>query len=421
MRSRLPLLRDLPREVTVLAAIAFFVALGFGIVIPAIPIFARSFDVSALAASSVVSAFALMRFITSPGAGWLTDRFGERVILATGLAIVAGSSALAGLSQTFTQLLILRGVGGIGSSMFTVAALALLLRVVAAEQRGRASAAFQAGFLFGGVTGPAVGGLVLAWSFRAPFFVYAGTLFAAMIVALVYLTKANLIDREEIVAAAESGEKQGTAELWRFLKMPAYRAALGVNFINGFVTFGIRAALIPLFVIEGLRQGAGLSGFAFLAAAATQAAALLPAGRMADLRGRRPAMVIGTIATIVGMSILVLADVLSGATTFATFLLFVAMGVLGVAVAYRSSAPAAAVGDLMGGRRGGIPIAVFQMMSDLGSVIGPLLAGYLLDTAGFSWAFFTGAVVSAAVLIMVLRSKETLVRTKLDESPTSDN
>ena len=396
-----------------LAGIAFFVALGFGIVIPAIPIFARSFDVSALAASSVVSAFALMRFIASPGAGWLTDRFGERVILATGLAIVAGSSALAGLSQNFGQLLILRGIGGVGSSMFTVAALALLLRVVAAEQRGRASAAFQAGFLFGGVTGPAVGGLVLAWSFRAPFFVYAATLTAAMIIALVFLTRAHLVEEEAAVAANESpADASKTAELVRFLRMPAYRAALGVNFLNGFVTFGIRAALIPLFVIEGLRQDAALSGFAFLFAAAAQALALIPAGRMADLRGRRPAMIIGIVATIVGMSVLVLADVVSGQTTLGTLLLFLAMSILGVALAYRSSAPAAAVGDLMGGRRGGLPIAVFQMMSDLGSVIGPLLAGYLLDTAGFSWAFFIGAAVSVVVLLVVVRSPETLHRSE---------
>lgn len=399
---------SLPREVWVLASIAFFVALGFGIVIPAIPIFASSFGVSALAASSVVAAFAFMRFASSPVAGWLTDRFGERLILSSGLVIVAVSSALAGLSQTFLQLLVLRGVGGVGSSMFTVSAMALLLRVVDAPRRGRASAVFQAGFLFGGVAGPAAGGIVLAWSVRAPFFFYAGTLAAATVVALVFLTRAHLIEREEAVEDVESAGESPSATLRRFLRMPAYRAALGVNFLNGFVTFGIRAALIPLFVIEGLRQGAGLSGVAFLVAAGAQAIALLPAGRMADLRGRRPAMLIGTIATIMGMSVLVLADVISDNTGWATFVMFIGMAVLGVAVAYRSSAPAAAVGDLMGGRRGGIPIAAFQMVSDLGSVFGPLLAGLLLDIAGFSWAFAVGAAASAVVLIMVVRSPETL-------------
>jgi len=404
-------LDSLPREVWVLATIAFFVALGFGIVIPAIPIFASSFEVSALAASSVVSAFALMRFISSPFAGWLTDRLGERLVLASGLMIVAVSSALAGLSQSFVQLLVLRGIGGIGSSMFTVSAMALLLRVVDAPRRGRASAVFQAGFLFGGVAGPAAGGIVLAWSVRAPFFFYAATLAAATVVALVFLTRAHLIEREETVEDTESAGESRAATLGRFLRMPAYRAALGVNFLNGFVTFGIRAALIPLFVIEGLRQGAGLSGAAFLVAAGAQALALLPAGRMADMRGRRPAMLIGTIATIIGMSVLVLADVLSDNTGWATFIMFAGMAVLGVAVAYRSSAPAAAVGDLMGGRRGGIPIAVFQMMSDLGSVFGPLIAGALLDAAGFSWAFAIGAIASAVVLVLVLRSPETLQRT----------
>lgn len=404
-------LESLPREVWILATIAFFVALGFGIVIPAIPIFASSFEVSALAASSVVSAFALMRFISSPFAGWLTDRLGERLVLASGLMIVAVSSALAGLSQSFVQLLVLRGIGGIGSSMFTVSAMALLLRVVDAPRRGRASAVFQAGFLFGGVAGPAAGGIVLAWSVRAPFFFYAATLAAATVVALVFLTRAHLIEREETVEDIESAGESSAATLGRFLRMPAYRAALGVNFLNGFVTFGIRAALIPLFVIEGLRQGAGLSGAAFLVAAGAQALALLPAGRMADLRGRRPAMLLGTIATIIGMSVLVLADVLSDNTGWATFIMFAGMAVLGVAVAYRSSAPAAAVGDLMGGRRGGIPIAVFQMMSDLGSVFGPLIAGALLDAAGFSWAFAVGAMASAVVLVLVLRSPETLQRT----------
>ncbi len=408
---------SLPREVWVLASIAFFVALGFGIVIPAIPIFASSFEVSALAASSVVSAFALMRFISSPFAGWLTDRLGERLVLASGLMIVAVSSALAGLSQSFVQLLVLRGIGGIGSSMFTVSAMALLLRVVDAPRRGRASAVFQAGFLFGGVAGPAAGGIVLAWSVRAPFFFYAGTLAAATVVALVFLTRAHLIEREETVEDAESAGESRAATLGRFLRMPAYRAALGVNFLNGFVTFGIRAALIPLFVIEGLRQGAGLSGAAFLVAAGAQALALLPAGRMADLRGRRPAMLIGTIATIIGMSVLVLADVLSDNTGWATFIMFVGMAVLGVAVAFRSSAPAAAVGDLMGGRRGGIPIAVFQMMSDLGSVFGPLIAGALLDAAGFSWAFAVGAIASAVVLVLVVRSPETLQRTTTKPRP----
>ena len=90
--------RSLPPEVAVLTAVAFSVALGFGIVAPAIPLFAKDFGVSNFAAGAVVSVFALVRFASAPVAGRLVDRLGERLVLATGIGIVGVSSLLAGLS-----------------------------------------------------------------------------------------------------------------------------------------------------------------------------------------------------------------------------------------------------------------------------------------------------------------------------------
>jgi DHA1 family multidrug resistance protein-like MFS transporter len=142
--------KDLPREVGVLAAVAVAVAIGFGVVAPAIPEFARSFGVGKTAAGAVISAFALMRFVSALAGGRLVDAFGERVILSTGIGIVAVSTGLAGLSQSYEQLLVLRGIGGVGSAMFTIAATALLFRVVDGRSRGRATGLFQSGFLIGG-------------------------------------------------------------------------------------------------------------------------------------------------------------------------------------------------------------------------------------------------------------------------------
>jgi MFS family permease len=417
VRSRLPLLKDLPVEVAVLASIAFFVALGFGIVIPSIPIFANSFGVSALAASSVVSAFALMRFVSSPLAGAWTNRFGERNVLAAGLAIVAVSSFFAGLSQSFVQLIVLRAVGGVGSAMFTVSAMALLLRVVDADQRGRASAAWQGGFLVGGVAGPAIGGILLAISIRAPFFFYAGTLAIATVIALVFLSPARLAAREAAVTATEPAPEPGAprpggwGELREALRNGAYRAALAVNFTTGLTVFGLRSALIPLFVVQGLRQAPSLSGWAFLVAAVVQAAILLPAGRLTDTRGRKPAMIIGTIVTVIGMLMLVIDDLATGSLSVALVVFFLSMAVMSVGSAFLGSAPSAVVGDIMGGRQGGSVVAAFQMVSDIGAVIGPLIGGLLLDLYGFEWAFAVGAAISAIALIFVVTMPETLRRT----------
>lgn len=415
---RTPLLAGLPREVAVLSAIAFCVALGFGILAPALPVFAREFGVSALEASAVISVFALVRFITSPLSGALVDRLGERWVLSSGLIIVAASSFAAGMSQTYPQLLLLRGVGGLGSSMFTVSSMALLLRVVESDQRGRAAGAFQGGFLLGGVAGPAVGGIVVAWSIRAPFFVYAATLVVAAVVALAFMARSRLREREDQVSQGEANKLE---QLRDALKDKAYQAAIATNLVTGFVVFGLRSAAVPLFVTEGMDRGASLTGIGFLVAAGIQALLLLPAGRMADTEGRRKALLIGTIGLTFGMLGLTVTDIavngLGTQAVLATVLFLASMAIQGVSAAFLGSAPAAVVGDVMGGRKGGIVVATFQMMSDLGAVIGPLLAGFLVDAFDFNWAFAAGAGLASLAVIVVARMPETLNRRR-DRQPT---
>src|SRR5215475_11876359 len=179
--------RGLPREVPILTAISFTVALGFGIVAPDIPAFARHFGVSTAAAASVVSAFAKMRIDEALPARRLADRLGQPAVMAVGIAIVAVSSIVAGFAGSFTELIILRGAGGFGSAMFGVSAQTMLLVSVTSEHRGRASGLFSGGFLVGGISGPALGGLIAAWSMRAPFIVYGGLLAVPAAIAVAVL------------------------------------------------------------------------------------------------------------------------------------------------------------------------------------------------------------------------------------------
>ena len=390
--------RDLPREVAVLTAVAFCVALGFGIVAPIIPVFAQTFEVSNLAASSVISVFALMRFLSAAPSGWLVNQIGERTVLWIGLSIVSISSALAGLAQSFDQLIFLRGIGGTGSAMFTVSSMSLLLRTVDAAHRGRAASTYQSGFLFGGLAGPAVGGLVVAASIRAPFFVYAATLAAAATTAYFALPKGLGHPNKD---QSESFENQDSAmPLMVALKLRAYWTALVVNLSNGMTSFGLRSALIPLFVVSVLQKGPETSSYGFLATSVVQASLLLPAGRMTDTRGRKPAMVIGTLALVVAMICLVASETLTG--------FYASMIAMGVGAAYLGAAPSAVVGDIVDGRKGGPVVATYQMMSDLGIVAGPLLFGYLADsTGGFAWPFIAGLIVASATSVLVMFMPET--------------
>jgi len=394
-----PWLRGLPNEVAVISLIAFFVAIGFGIVAPAIPVFARSFGVSALAASSIVSVFAFMRFACAPLAGFWVNRFGERFVLTSGLLLVSISSFLAGFSNDFKQLIILRGAGGLGSTMFTVSAFALLLRIVKPNQRGRAASAYQGGFLVGGLAGPAVGGIVISISLRAPFFVYATTLLAAAAASAFLLGSHDKTKIEEKIKykTSESLRLFGTA-----LKNRAYRAALSVNLTTGFVSFGIRSSIIPIFVVEGLKQSPALIGFGFLATSITQASFLSLAGRSTDSRGRKPSMILGTSALFISIIVLVLIQTPIGYIS--------SMAIAGIGAAFMGAAPAAVIGDVTGGKKSGPVVAAFQMTSDLGSIIGPIVAGSLVDSLGFGWAFMTGAAVSSMAIFFAILMPETKPR-----------
>ncbi|MDN5725699.1 MAG: MFS transporter, partial [Propionibacteriales bacterium] len=150
----------LPRSVLVLSVISFTVAVGFGVMLPVLPVFAKSFDVGTFGASAVVSAFALMRLVFAPAVGPLINKFGERPVLSIGILIVSASTAVSALSESYLQFLVLRGVGGIGSAMFTVSSMTLVLNTVAPQIRGRAVSLYQGGFLLGGMAGPAIGGLL---------------------------------------------------------------------------------------------------------------------------------------------------------------------------------------------------------------------------------------------------------------------
>ena len=388
-------LQGLPRETFVLALVAFCVALGFGIVVPAVPLFALEFGVGTTAAGAVVSAFALMRLLSGLSGGRLVDRVGERVALLVGLGVVAVSSLLAGLAVSFPQLLVLRGVGGIGSAVFTIAATSLLLRVASAAQRGQTQSVYRGGFLLGGIIGPAFGGAVLGVSIRAPFFLYAFTLALAMVVAATMLPKHVAPARTQV--ALGIGEDDGLPEgvvpeeprtsLRTALRSPAYQAALAGNFATGFSVLGVRSTVVPLLVVQDLDLGPGWIGAAFTVAALVQGVLLLPAGRAVDEVGRRPTLVLGGLLTSASLVGLALADGPVG--------LMLAMVVFAAGAALLGVAPAAIVGDVVEGK-GGTAVAVWQMASDLGSVLGPLAAGLLIDRASFG----TALVVSASVVLV---------------------
>jgi MFS family permease len=331
------------------------------------------------------------------------NRLGERVVLGTGITIVAVSSALAGLSASYGQLLTLRGVGGIGSAMFTVSASSLLLGVTSSDQRGRAMGVFSGGFLLGGVAGPGLGGLVTGWSLRAPFFLYAGTLAAAGGVGLLMLPRRTDRHAKGVVrTAAES-----LLTIPQAIRLPAFRAAALTNLADNWAAIGTRSALVPLLVVEVLHRSPIWTGIGLTVFTLGNIATLTVGSRIADRRGRRPVLLVGCLGSAAGTGLLVLPHSLA--------LFLIAMAVFGLGSGLLDVAPGAMLGDVAGGR-GGTVVAAYQMAGDVGGLSGPVLAGLLADSAGFSASFALTTAVLLAAAVVAFRAPETLRRSQLATS-----
>jgi DHA1 family multidrug resistance protein-like MFS transporter len=374
--------QKLPRDIKVMLAAAFLIALGFGLVAPVLPQFATTFGVGNTEASVIVAIFAFMRLVFAPAGGALIGRLGERPVYVTGLLIVAASTAACAFAQDYWQLLLFRGLGGAGSVMFTVASMALVVRLAPPESRGRVSGAYASAFLIGNVCGPIVGGLLAGFGLRVPFLAYAAALVVAAVVVQTQLSHQR----------RGSGPQQDRADmpLAEALATGTYRTALVSSFVNGWATFGVRMATVPLFAVAALGAGPEAAGFALAVFAAGNAAALTFSGRLADTLGRKPMMVAG----------LLVAGASTAAIGFTTGLgwFLAASALAGVGSGLFGPAQQAAVADVIGnGRSGGKVLAVYQMTSDVGAIVGPVLAGVLADRLGYGWAFgVTGGIMVVA-------------------------
>ncbi len=387
----------IPQEIRILVMGAFIIALGFGLVAPIIPQFAQSFDVSVWAASAVVSIFAATRLAFAPMSGRLVDVLGSRQVYLTGLLTVAIGTGLIAFAQEYWHILALRAASGIGSTMFTVSATSLIVRIAPPDIRGRASSIYATAFLFGSVIGPVIGAGLSGLGMRIPFIIYAVSLVLATIVVAVKLNPQSI----KTVEAAGDQQPMRRREA---LRNPTYIAALLSGFAFGWSNFGVRIAVLPLFAAYIFDWGGAVAGIALAVYAVGNAITLQFSGNLADTLGRRP-LILG------GLAINTVFTACIGFSEHAWVLLGVSI-LAGIGAGFMNPAQQASLADIIGNQRsGGKVLALYQMTQDFGAILGPILVGFMVDAWGYRIAFLScGLVGFAALMAWGLLGKETLTR-----------
>ncbi len=416
-----------PTGLKVLIAASFMIAVGFGLVAPVLPNYAQNFNATVTMATMVVSALAITRLIFAPSAGQMITRWGERPVYTIGMLIVSVTSFMIAFAWDYWVLLGSRAVAGIGSVMFTVSAMGLLVRLSPAHMRGRISGYYATAFLLGNLLGPVIASALAPFGMRAPFIVYGFSLLAAgLIVWFLMPSQAALeAERDAIMEAAALAEGKGTGVLPSAADSPAgaqagasggaagksdlpamtvrdalkfsnYRSALVSNWAIGWSVFGVQSSIIPLaaaYLATGGDMSNSVAGtlLASLAMATNSFGNALTqtfSGRFSDRFGRR----------VMAFSGLLLAG---SAVTFMGFApvawVFVSLtACLGIGAAFMGPSIQAAVSDVIGTRRsGGQVLAVYQMCSDFGMILGPLVAGLIAD----AWGFVPAFIISGLLLV----------------------
>ncbi|MGH3666023.1 MAG: MFS transporter [Egibacteraceae bacterium] len=394
--------------------IAVVVALGFGLVVPVLPLFARAFDVGLFAVTLVVAVFAAVRLVSNVYAGALSDRIGTSRAVGWGALIVAASSLLTAVSPNYWALVVFRGLGGLGSALFFTALLALVVRIVPAQVRGRAVGLLQAAFLFGTAFGPSVGGVLAEpLGLRWPFAIYAGFCGGAGLVALRFLPRADApapphpvhvgaLDAN-IEAPTPARRPRGLGQTVRLTRElcadRAFLAAL-VMMAGSWAAIGLRFGLVPVFGAEVVGADKTLVGTALTVAAVAQLCVLWPTGKLVDTVGRKA--VAGPTYLLAAVTVLGLA----WATTVPLFL--AAMALVGVGTGLSSVTPPAIVADVVPLQRAGVGVGILNTAGDVGNVVGPLVSGLLAERLGYAWGFGSIAAMLAAGGLVALGTRETM-------------
>jgi len=384
------------RGVASVIALALFLNLGTGIVLPILPLFARSFGVDYGQAGLLVGAFYFARLLSDLTASAVVNRLGVRRSAGSGLLLLALGALLTGLSPSFWVAVICWASAGAGAGTVFAAMYNALIRGVERSRMARALSLFYGAFNGGVVAGGFIGGLVASrLGLAAPLFFLAG-IAAALAIVMMRLLR----EPEPVVPTATVASKP--ASILAMLRIPGFAAAVVAALANLWAFGAVFNTLVPLFARDRLHLGTLGIGILYAIALAVEFLAYYPAGSWADTRGRRyvliPAFALLAIATVS----------LGWATTVVVFAVLLA--ILGMASAFSGVPPGAMLADVLPLKESARGIAIFRFGVDVGFTLGPLVAGLTAGAFGFSAAFAITGVPCLVALLVVSLSRETLAR-----------
>jgi MFS family permease len=364
--------------VPLLVLAVFLDLIGFGIVVPQLPLAAARFDAHGVVAGLLVATDSLFSFFLAPVWGRLSDRVGRRPVILVGLAASAASYALFGLAPSLAVLFLSRVLsGGLGATV-TVAQ-AFLADVTPLDRRSQAMGLVGAAFGVAFTIGPIIGGIAATVSPGAPGYVAAAICGANLLLALVLLPESR--ERRE-QAWGSRGDLGRHAALVAALSTFAFTTVYVV--FQGFARDSL-----------GLSRSAISYCFALLGLVTALVQGRL-VGVLAPRVGERALIVAGGSALATGLGLVALAAH-AGGLRMASLLAGVAL--LAAGFSFIGPCVAGLVSRGTSGEAQGRALGALQSVGSGARIVGPPLLGFTSDTGGYGAAFGLAAVAALAAAV----------------------
>lgn len=365
-----------PRSPLVIIFITIFIDLvGFGIVIPVLPLYAERYGASEATVGILLAVYSAMQFVFAPILGKISDRVGRRPVLLVSLIgtafgfLLMGFApsmpvgfALFGMSPTLIWLFAARIIDGISGGNISTAQ-AYIADVTSPEQRSKGMGLIGAAFGLGFVFGPMIGGVLSYISPEAPFF-FAAAMAAANATALYFLLPESL--------SAEHRSQARRGGIIEVLQQSEWHLrVVTATYFFSTVAFAMMTATFALFAAHRFRFDAWHTGFLFgyvgVIGAIIQGGLL---GRLVKMFGDKPLAIAGTAIFAASVFVFPLSR---------TVLLLV-MASTGVAIGNSLMTPTlnALASKSVSAALQGRVLGVMASVASLARIIGPVLGGWLL-------------------------------------------
>ena len=381
------------RSLSIIFLIVFVNLLGFGIIIPLLPLYAEHLGATPFEVGLLFASYALSQVIATPVLGNLSDRYGRRPILLISLLGTVISFALLAAANVLWLLFIARVVDGLSGGNISTAR-AYIADVTEEKDRAHAYGMIGAAFGLGFIFGPALGGLLGRFGYPAP--AWAAAALAAVALALTWFGLPESHPQGARAGDGTGGSAGPRESAWRQLPRMLTRPVLGRLLLVDLLywtAFAVYETTFALFMKA--RFDFGITQVGYLLAGVGLIGAIVQGGLVGIVVHR-----LGEKVTLVGG--LALAALGLGAAAFIYNLPLFLAALVPAAVGSALSSPALTSLISQAGQRveqGGIQ-GVSGALESAGRVIGPVWGNGALQWLGEGAAYFSAAALLLFIAIV---------------------